>query len=156
MSIRPVTPEDGEAIQQLVCESFAEITTDRAIDERLDPPEGDDWRRRLRRWSAAEVADPDNHGLVWEESGQVVGYVAAMIDRRYGNVGRIPTLAVDAQCRNRGIGSALVNAAIAFFREAGMSIVRIQTGANNPVGQRLYPRLGFVEVSRQVYYAMRL
>jgi len=156
MSIRPATPADGDAIQRLVCESFGEITTDRVIDERLSPPEGDDWRRRLARWSAAEVADPDNHAFVWEESGQVVGYVAAVIDRRYGNVGRIPTLAVDSPCRNRGIGSALVNAAIEFFREAGMNIVRIQTGEDNPVGQRLYPRLGFTEVSRQIYYAMRL
>ena len=150
MAIRRATLEDSAAIQQLVCESFVEITTDRAIDARLDPPEGDDWRRRLARWSAAEVADPDNHAFVWEESGQVVGYIAAVIDRRYGNVGRIPTLAVDSQCRKRGIGSALISAAIEFFREADMKIVRIQTGENNPAGQRLYPRLGFTAVSRQI------
>ena len=37
-----------------------------------------------------------------------------------------------------------------------MQVAKIETLEQNPVGQKLYPSLGFVEVARQVHYAMRL
>jgi len=46
--------------------------------------------------------------------------------------------------------------AIAFFKEAGMDIAKIETLEQNPIGQNLYPSLGFEEVARQIHYAMRL
>ena len=40
--------------------------------------------------------------------------------------------------------------------ERGMQVAKIETLEQNPVGQHLYPRLGFQEVARQIHYAMRL
>ena len=38
----------------------------------------------------------------------------------------------------------------------GMSVAKIETLEQNPIGQTLYPSLGFVEVARQIHYALRL
>jgi hypothetical protein len=35
-------------------------------------------------------------------------------------------------------------------------VAKIETLDQNPVGQALYPSLGFKEVARQIHYAMRL
>ena len=37
-----------------------------------------------------------------------------------------------------------------------MQVAKIETLEQNPVGQALYPSLGFREVARQIHYAMRL
>ena len=37
-----------------------------------------------------------------------------------------------------------------------MEVAKIETLDQNPVGQALYPSLGFTEVARQIHYAMRL
>jgi hypothetical protein len=37
-----------------------------------------------------------------------------------------------------------------------MQVAKIETLEQNPVGQALYPDLGFQEVARQIHYAMRL
>jgi hypothetical protein len=37
-----------------------------------------------------------------------------------------------------------------------MAFAAIETMINNPVGQHLYPACGFVEVGRQIHYAMKL
>ena len=58
--------------------------------------------------------------------------------------------------QGHGVGRALLEHAIAFFRRSGMQVAKIETLEQNPVGQNLYPGLGFVEVARQIHYAMRL
>ena len=37
-----------------------------------------------------------------------------------------------------------------------MQVAKIETLEQNPIGQTLYPSLGFQEVARQIHYAMRL
>ena len=37
-----------------------------------------------------------------------------------------------------------------------MEVAKIETLDQNPIGQKLYPSLGFREVARQIHYAMRL
>ena len=50
----------------------------------------------------------------------------------------------------------LLEHAIDFFRRSGMQVAKIETLDQNPIGQNLYPSLGFQEVARQIHYAMRL
>jgi ribosomal protein S18 acetylase RimI-like enzyme len=42
------------------------------------------------------------------------------------------------------------------FRRNGVECARIETLEQNPIGQHLYPAVGFREVARQIHYAMRL
>ena len=65
-------------------------------------------------------------------------------------------MAVRAGLRGRGIGRKLIDAALGLFREAGLELARIETLDQNPIGQHLYPDFGFVEVARQIHFAMRL
>jgi hypothetical protein len=37
-----------------------------------------------------------------------------------------------------------------------MTVAKIETLEQNPIGRRLYPALGFREVARQIHYAMPL
>ena len=68
----------------------------------------------------------------------------------------IPNLAVSASVRGHGIGRALIERALDYFRAEGMAFATIETMVNNPIGQTLYPDCGFEEVARQVHYARRL
>jgi hypothetical protein len=37
-----------------------------------------------------------------------------------------------------------------------MTVAKIETLEQNPIGRSLYPSLGFVEIARQIHYAMPL
>ena len=63
---------------------------------------------------------------------------------------------MDPSYQGKGLGRAMLGHAVAFFRRSGMEVAKIETLEQNPVGQALYPKLGFREVARQVHYAMRL
>ena len=52
-------------------------------------------------------------------------------------------LFVDAECRGKGIGEALINRAKQLCIEEKNKGMAIETGPNNPA-QNLYRRLGFV------------
>ena len=74
--------------------------------------------------------------------GLVAGYISTRIDRDAGK-GRIPNLAVAAWARREGIGRALLEHALAFFREEKLEYAMIETMVSNPLGQSLYPSCGF-------------
>ena len=59
------------------------------------------------------------------------------------------------EARGQGLGRRLIEHALAHFRAAGMTIAKIETLEQNAVGRHLYPSVGFVEVARQIHYAMR-
>ena len=90
-----------------------------------------------------------------EVDGEVVGYITTTTDQTSG-MGRIPNLAVDASYQGKGIGKALINAAMDRFRNAGMEYAKIETLATNETGGGLYPRAGFKEVVRQIHYVMKM
>ena len=71
-------------------------------------------------------------------------------------VGLLPNLAVAETHRNQGLGRALIEHALAHFRAAGLTHAKIETLAQNAIGNHLYPSLGFVEVARQVHFVAKL
>jgi ribosomal protein S18 acetylase RimI-like enzyme len=98
---------------------------------------------------------PDGVFVAEDEDGAVIGYVTTRLDRTSG-IGWIPNLAVDPAHQRRGLGRKLLERAVRFLRESGMAVAKIETLVQNPIGQKLYPDLGFTEVARQIHYAMRL
>jgi ribosomal protein S18 acetylase RimI-like enzyme len=114
------------------------------------------WKGRKVAAIADDCRLQANGVFVAEElSGRVVGYVTTRLNA-VSRIGWIPNLAVDPAHQGKGLGRKLLEHAIEFFRESGMEVAKIETLEQNPVGQNLYPSLGFVEVARQVHYAMRL
>ena len=61
-----------------------------------------------------------------------------------------------AAAQGKGVGRLLLEASIDFFRSVGLSQAKIETLADNQVGQHLYPSVGFREVARQIHFVMPL
>jgi ribosomal protein S18 acetylase RimI-like enzyme len=155
MTIRPYRPEDLERLCQITVDSFEAVSIDRNIEAQFGLVAGKDWRARKARDVVIDCEVHPEGVFVAEEEGAVVGYVTTRVDP-FSRIGRIPNLAVDPSARGQGTGTALIHHALAWLRERGMAMAKIETLVQNERGQALYPRFGFVEVARQIHYVMPL
>jgi ribosomal protein S18 acetylase RimI-like enzyme len=164
--IRPYRPQDLPRLQEITEQTFGPVSIDRNIEQALGPFGQGDWRKR----KVAAIADdcqvqPD--GVFVAEApaeagagegrpgGRVIGYVTTRLNA-VSRIGWIPNLAVDPAYQGKGLGRALLEHAVEFFRRSGMEVAKIETLEQNPVGQALYPKIGFREIARQIHFAMRL
>jgi ribosomal protein S18 acetylase RimI-like enzyme len=156
ISIRPYREPDRAAVVALTIDAFQGVSIDHNLDERLGPLAGRDWRWRKGRDIERDIAMPSTElAIAEDESGAVVGYVTMDFDPET-RIGWIHNLSVSADLRGRGLGRQLLQHALERFRAAGMTVAKIETLEQNPIGRRLYPALGFREVARQIHYAMPL
>jgi ribosomal protein S18 acetylase RimI-like enzyme len=116
---------------------------------------GKDWIWRKQRQIDQDINANPAGIFVAEVDGTPVGYISTCIDHET-RIGSIPNLAVLSDHQQGGTGRALVERALAYFREQGMELARIETLASNAVGQQFYPSCGFTEVARQIHYAMSI
>ena len=155
-SIRTYQSADLEAIKVITLVGFAGVSLDHALEEKLGGElAGHDWRWRKARQIDDDVAAHAQGIFVAEAEGEVLGYISTALDRAAGK-GRIPNLAVALGARGQGIGRALIEHALDYFREENLAYAVIETMDSNPIGQTLYPASGFQEIARQVHYAQRL
>jgi ribosomal protein S18 acetylase RimI-like enzyme len=155
-AIRPYDPGDLPRLREITAHTFGPVSIDRNMEQRLGPFGEGDWGTR----KAASIADdctaqPDGVFVAADRSGGVVGYVTTRLNVM-SRIGWIPNLAVDPAHQGKGVGRSLLLHALDHFRRSGMQVAKIETLDQNPVGQALYPSLGFKEVARQIHYAMRL
>jgi ribosomal-protein-alanine N-acetyltransferase len=155
MTIRPSRPEDLPRLQEITVASFENVSIDRNIERDFGFVAGRDWRERKARDVALDCEAQPDGVFVAEEEDAVVGYITVRLDA-FSGIGRIPNLAVDPAFRGRGIGSELIRHAMAWMRERGMAMAKIETLEQNERGQLLYPRFGFREVARQIHYVAPL
>jgi len=155
MQIRPYQPADLDRLKEITTEGFEGVSIDHGIEQTFGRINGHDWRWRKARHIDDDVRRDPAGVFVAEDAGQVVGYVTTWQDREAG-LGHIPNLAVAASYRNHGLGRKLLEHALAHFRACGLTHAKIETLAQNAVGNHLYPSLGFVEVARQVHFVARL
>jgi ribosomal protein S18 acetylase RimI-like enzyme len=154
--IRTYRPTDLPRLQEITAATFGPVSIDRNMERLLGPFGQGDWGSRKVAAIAEDcLAQPDGVFVAEDARARVVGYVTTRLNLISG-IGWIPNLAVDPAHQAHGLGRALLEHALAFFRASGMQVAKIETLDQNPVGQKLYPSLGFVEVARQVHYAMRL
>jgi ribosomal protein S18 acetylase RimI-like enzyme len=155
-AIRPYRVSDLRRLQDITAHTFGPVSIDRNMEQRLGPFGHGDWGRRKVAAIADDcAAQPDGVFVATTPAGEVVGYVTTRLNP-VSRIGWIPNLAVDAAHQGKGIGRALLLHALDHFRHSGMEVAKIETLDQNPVGQALYPSLGFTEVARQIHYAMRL
>jgi ribosomal protein S18 acetylase RimI-like enzyme len=155
-TIRAYRPDDLPRLQEITAHTFGPVSIDRNMEQRLGPFGRGDWSTR----KAAAIADdcaaqPDGIFVAEAADGLVAGYVTTRLNPT-SRVGWIPNLAVDPDHQGKGLGRSLLQHALDHFRRNGMEVAKIETLDQNPVGQALYPSLGFKEVARQIHYAMRL
>lgn len=78
------------------------------------------------------------------ESGSTVGFIAVKLDTD-ASMGEIYMVAVDPDFQSQGIGTALVEFALAWMKEGEISIAMVETGGDlghNPA-RRTYEKTGF-------------
>ena len=138
--IRQARPEDAPAMARLmaaVAEERDGIAT--------EPPVDVDERAAL----FARTADAT---VVADAGGQIVGMIHVEVSRfGFGELGML----VDAAWRGRGVGSALVDAAIDWGRRHGLHKLSLEVFTTNAAAIALYRKYGFVEEGRRTKHYRR-
>jgi ribosomal protein S18 acetylase RimI-like enzyme len=157
INIRPFRESDRPIVRELTIAAFEGVSIDHNIDVLLGAIAGRDWRWRKARdvEQDIDVLGAEVAVAVDDRSLAVVGYVTMQCDQET-RIGWIHNLVVGAAARGQGLGRRLIEYAVAHFRASGMAVAKIETLEQNPIGQHLYPSVGFIEVARQVHYAMSL
>jgi ribosomal protein S18 acetylase RimI-like enzyme len=170
MIIRPYQPADLPFLKAITIEAFTGVSIDHGIEQEFGQINGHDWQwRKARHLDDDAARDPAgifvavllHSPLVGEGPGvrghseKIAGYITTWQDREAG-IGHIPNIAIAPEFRGQGLGRLLIEHAFAHFRACGLSHAKIETLAQNAVGNHLYRDLGFVEVARQVHFVARL
>jgi len=155
MIIRKYQPSDLEMVKEVTVICFDGVTMEQNLEERFGLIDGKDWAFRKARHLDVDISANEDGVFVAEAAGDVIGYVTTRLNS-VTLVGNIPNFAVLPSYRNQGIGRLLLETGIAYLRNAGMEYVRIETLEQNPIGQHLYPSVGFQEFARQIHYVMPL
>src|SRR5215469_202110 len=92
------------------------------------------------------LADPDVTLLVARDEGEIVGTTTVIVyTTPFWIKARLDEVVVDASARGKGVGEALVNAALDLGRKKGAQVAELQSGrgSNREAAHRLYERIGF-------------
>ena len=119
---------------------------DRYHADPLVPKAGAD--RLKAAWVANSLAGRADAVLLAKRDGRVAGFVTLMAT---AEAAAIDLIATAPWAQGRGIGRALVAAALARYAEQ-RPLMRGATQADNLASQRLYRGAGFVETARQATY----
>ncbi len=145
MMIRSYRESDNDAVIALSLRAWAPVFV--SLEQVMDPdvydsfyPDG--WREHQRDAVRAALGNQD--AWVAEEDGVVIGFASVVLHADDG-LGEIHMIAVDPDHQKRGIGSALTRHALAWMREAGMSVAMVETGGDpgHDAARRTYERTGF-------------
>jgi ribosomal protein S18 acetylase RimI-like enzyme len=133
--VRPAAVDDARATAEL----FAAVAQERD-GIATEPPVDIDER-------AAQFARTVSGSVVAVAGGQVIGMLHVEATRHgFGEIGML----VDRDWRGRGVGSALMRAAIGLAREQGLHKLSLEVFAHNTGAIALYRKCGFVEEGRRI------
>lgn len=152
MTIRKATRGDIPRISELYRQSDDFHFRNEPYVYRASPGPG-----RSDEYLAGLVDQAEGLLLVAEEAGEVVGFVYGYEERK----GQLPihrarvffvldNIAVDERRRGRGYGTALLRAVIDHAREKAYDDITLNVYRFNAAAIRLYEKLGFAEVSRDM------
>jgi ribosomal-protein-alanine acetyltransferase len=130
VTLRPAEPDDLDAVVAIERQSFT------------DPP----WSRAS---FTALVDSPRAFFTVACAVATVVGYVVAWL---VGDEAEVANLAVAPDWRGRGIGAALLDAALAEARRGGAHVAHLEVRDSNVAARALYGSRGFTPVGRRRRY----
>ena len=133
--VRPAQAGDAPAMAGL----FAAVAEERT-GIATEPPVDTSERATLFARSAAE-------SIVAVADGQIIGMLHLQVSRHgFAELGML----VDRGWRGRGVGSALVTAAIDWARNHGVHKLCLEVFAHNTAAIALYRKCGFAEEGRRV------
>ena len=155
MIIRDYSPQDLPDIVELMVPAFEPIfaSFEDVLGQSLYTamfPQGVEVQRQVAKDACTA---PENHTLVAEENGRVVGFLVYKFHDD-GETGEIYLLAVDPKAQKNGIGSALNLKALERLKEGGMKIAYVGTGGDDghAPARRAYEKAGFTPFPQVQYY----
>jgi ribosomal protein S18 acetylase RimI-like enzyme len=131
----------GPAVLKLFAEDFGDF-------EAIDTAATDDFAL------AGLVEIDDSVGFVWVEDDEVLGAIICLPNPGRKDTWIIANLVTNARFRRRGIGRALLGAAIRFIEQKGAEYVALQVDKKNTSAIALYRRTGFKIIGEMVHYTM--
>ncbi len=142
-SVRAALPRDLDRLAAL----WTAVALHHASFDPLFAPRVDS-EHQIRRLLAAQLREPDGAVFVWERAGDLAGFCAARIDRappilEETERAEITDLGVREGDRRRGVGRALVQAALDWAASRGVRRVEVRVASRNPEGQGFWRALGF-------------
>ena len=155
VEIRPYQPADLAELKRITVEAFEGLALDQRIEENIGVVHKKDWRWRKARDVDDDVGANPAGVFVALQGNRILGYISTRVDHEAGK-GRIPNIAITADARGTGLGRKLIEHALNYLRQEGMTFAVIETMSYNEVGNHLYPSCGFIEVGRQVHFARKL
>ena len=155
VEIRGLRLDDQAAVEAITAEAFRGVSIDEVIEQRFGPLRPLSWQTIKSMAVGAEVRELAATCFVAELDGQVIGYITTAVSQRT-STGRIPNIGIARGYRGLGLGTRLIEYALAYFRRQGLQLARIETLVQNGVGDYLYRKLGFQEIARQIHFAQPL
>ncbi|MDO8839350.1 MAG: GNAT family N-acetyltransferase [Parvibaculum sp.] len=149
-TIREARPEDRPALIRLmgVLNEFETTIEDNRADASAAESHLD--------WVSGEIAAQGGVTLVAESGGHVVGFLSFAIEEDPGTFVRpehrrhamIWDISVDEAARGQGIGRALLDAAEAQAKAAGIGEIRLYVLEGNARARRIYAEAGYRDYER--------
>jgi GNAT superfamily N-acetyltransferase len=104
----------------------------------------DNWRVSQQKAVEDVCAAEDTNVWVAIDTNSTVGFVAVKLNSE-SSMGEIYMIAVDPDFQGQGIGSNLIEFALAWMKDAGMSIAMVETGGDpgHEGARRTYEKAGF-------------
>ena len=155
LQIRAVHEEDVEAVVGLslaawvpVFDSFQQI-----LGEQIYHAIWPEWRKSQRESIEAVCRDAETQVLVAEVDGRVVGFLAYELHSE-DRTAEVILLAVDPAYQNQGIGTELNCVALEQIEEAGINLVRVETGGepSHAPARRSYEKAGYTGLPLVRYF----
>lgn len=151
--IRPMRPEDIQAVALIDQISFNLPWPPRAFQIELETPHSRCWIAEVRLEAPLDYPSPIPESLpgLSLQAGEpaVVGMLVLwkILDEAH-----IATVAVHPQFRRRGIARQLIVSALKAAAAEGALLALLEVRAGNHAAIRLYRQLGFEEVGRRPHY----
>ncbi len=147
MHIEPYNPHHLEAVIHLSLRAWNPVFD--SIQTAINPEiyqafYGDNWQVSQQKAVEEVCTDETSHVWVAIASGATVGFIAVKLHPK-DSMGEIYMVAVDPDFQCHGIGTALIEFAIAWIKDHKMSIAMVETGGDpgHAPARHTYEKIGF-------------
>ncbi|KAM3099830.1 GNAT family N-acetyltransferase [Phormidesmis sp. 146-12] len=147
VQIEPYDAQHLDAVIQLSLRTWTPVfeSIQNAMDAevyRAFYPDG--WRVSQQKAVEAVCTAEDTHVWIAIDAESPVGFIAVKLHSE-DSMGEIYMVAVDPDVQGQGIGSVLIEFALSWMKEAGMSIAMVETGGDpgHAPARRTYEKAGF-------------
>ena len=146
MQIEPYNPHQLDAVIRLSLRAWSPVfdSIQDAMNADLYRELYPDWRVSQQKAVEDVCAAEDTNVWVAIDADSTVGFVAVKLDSE-SSMGEVYMVAVDPDFQGHGIGTALMEFALAWMKDSGMSVAMVETGGDpgHAPARRTYEKMGF-------------